>query len=57
MKVIASIKAFFKDEEGASALEYAVIAAMVAVFVVTLTPGVQTALTNIFGKITTALNK
>jgi pilus assembly protein Flp/PilA len=57
MKVIAHIKAFLKDEEGASALEYAVIAAMVAVFVVTLTPGVQTALTNIFGKITTALNK
>ena len=55
MKVIANIKAFFKDEEGASALEYAVIAAMVAVFVVTLTPGVQAGLTTIFGKITTAL--
>ena len=55
MKVLAHIEAFLKDEEGASALEYAVIAAMVAVFVVGLTPGVQTGLTTIFGKITNAL--
>jgi pilus assembly protein Flp/PilA len=55
MKVLSSIKSFIQDEEGASALEYAVIAAMVAVFIVTLTPGIQNALKNIFGKIQTAL--
>jgi pilus assembly protein Flp/PilA len=39
MKVIANIKAFFKDEEGASAIEYAIIAALVAGVVATALSG------------------
>jgi pilus assembly protein Flp/PilA len=45
-----------KDEEGATAIEYAILAAMVAVFLVTLTPGVQAALQKIFDKIVAALS-
>lgn len=55
MKLFSQIKAFVKDEEGASALEYAVMAAMVAVFLVSLTPGVQSALSAVFTKIKSAL--
>jgi pilus assembly protein Flp/PilA len=31
MKVLAHVKAFLKDEEGASGIEYAIIAGMVAI--------------------------
>ena len=39
MKVLAHIEAFLKDEEGASGIEYAIIAGMVAiVFSLFVTP-------------------
>lgn len=50
-----SIAKFIKQTDGASGIEYAIIAAMVAVFIATLTPGVQTAISTVFTKITTAL--
>lgn len=45
----------YQDEEGASAIEYALIVAMVALVLVTLMPGVRTALEAIFTRITTVL--
>ncbi|WP_047541280.1 Flp family type IVb pilin [Methylotenera versatilis] len=50
------IKNLLVDEEGATAIEYALIVAMVSIVVVALMPGVKDALVSIFGKITVALN-
>lgn len=46
----------YQDEEGASAIEYALIVAMVALVLVTLMPGMRTALTTVFTNIQNALN-
>jgi pilus assembly protein Flp/PilA len=46
---------FTSDEEGASAIEYALIAAMVAVALVAFVTPINTAITNIFTSIQTAL--
>jgi pilus assembly protein Flp/PilA len=46
---------FLRDEEGASAIEYALIAAMVAVALVAFVTPVRTAITTIFTSIQTAL--
>jgi pilus assembly protein Flp/PilA len=54
-KLSNGIKRFIKNEEGASAIEYVVIVAMVALVVIGLMPGVGTQITTIFGRITTAL--
>ena len=45
------IIAFLKDEEGASGIEYALVAAMVAVALVAFVPGVSEAIGDIFGAI------
>ncbi len=45
------IIAFLKDEEGASGIEYALVAAMVAVALVAFVPGVSDAIGDIFGAI------
>lgn len=50
---------FLRDEEGATAIEYGIIAGMMAVVLAAVfTPGggIGTALTNIFTRITSALN-
>lgn len=46
---------FLRDEEGASAIEYALVAAMVAVALVTFVTPIRTAITGIFTSIQTAL--
>ena len=46
---------FYRDEEGASAIEYALIAAMVAVALVAFVTPIRTAVTAIFTSIQTAL--
>lgn len=46
---------FWRDEEGASAIEYALIAAMVAVALVAFVTPIRTAITTIFTQIQTAL--
>jgi pilus assembly protein Flp/PilA len=46
---------FVKDESGATAIEYSLIAAAVALLIVTITPALQTALNAIFQRIITAL--
>lgn len=47
--------AFLRDEEGASGIEYALVAAMVAIALVAFVPGINAAITGIFEQIETAL--
>lgn len=54
-KIKQSLAAFLKDEEGASGIEYALVAAMVAVALVAFVPTISTAITDIFTGIKTAL--
>jgi len=54
MKVLAQIKTFLKDEEGASGIEYALLAVMVAV---ALSAFVGTGAGSISGKITSTFTK
>lgn len=53
--VIKSFYRFLNDEEGASGIEYALVAAMVAVALVTFVTPVREAVTGIFGNIATEL--
>ena len=46
---------FYRDEEGASGIEYALVAAMVAVVLVTFIDPIRDAITTIFTGIQTAL--
>ena len=52
---IAFYKGLIKDTEGASGIEYAVIAAMVAVVIAGLSSGIGDDITTVFGNISTAL--
>lgn len=52
---IAFYKGLAKDTEGASGIEYAIVAAMVAVVIAGLSAGMGTSITTIFGKISAAL--
>lgn len=56
MNIVSSIKAFFKDEEGASAIEYALVAALIGLAAATAMTDVGTQLNTFFGKIKTKLN-
>lgn len=49
------VKKFVRSEEGASGIEYALVAAMVALALVTIVPDVNKAVTKIFGDIRTTL--
>ena len=53
--VARQAKLFAKRTEGASGIEYAIIAAMVAVVIAGLSPTVQEAVKTIFNTITTGL--
>jgi pilus assembly protein Flp/PilA len=55
MKFFAHIESFIHDEEGASGIEYALIAAMVAVVIAGFSTPIQTAIKGVFTKIQTAL--
>lgn len=46
---------FLRDEEGASAIEYALIAAMVAIVLINFITPINTAVTGIFTRIQQAL--
>jgi pilus assembly protein Flp/PilA len=50
-----AITKFLRDEEGASAIEYALIAAMVAVALVFFVTPINERITAVFGQILTAL--
>ncbi|WP_232216391.1 Flp family type IVb pilin [Methylobacter marinus] len=49
------LSAFIRDEEGASGIEYALVAAMVAIALVAFVPTINTAITGIFQQISDAL--
>lgn len=55
MKVLAQVKAFLNDEEGASGIEYAMIAGMVAVVIAASAGSIKTSITQIFESIKTTL--
>jgi pilus assembly protein Flp/PilA len=49
------VMAFLKDESGATAIEYGLIASGIAVAIITVVKGVGTNLKTTFGSISTAL--
>lgn len=61
MSIIQSVQKFIRDEEGAVAIEYALVAAgiagIVAVFFSQDTGGFKALLTSLYSKISTAANK
>lgn len=50
-----SLKLFFTEEDGATAIEYGLIAGLIAVVIIGATTNVGTELTNKFTEISTAL--
>jgi pilus assembly protein Flp/PilA len=50
------LKSFMRDESGATAIEYGLIAAGIAVAIITVVQGLGTKLSNTFQNITTAIN-
>lgn len=55
MKVLASIQRFLNDEEGASGIEYAMIAGMVAVVLASSSDSIRTSVKGIFSTVATKL--
>lgn len=53
--LVARARLFFKSEEGASAIEYAIVVAMVAVVVVVFVTPIGTKVLNIFNSVLVAL--
>lgn len=51
------LSAFIRDEEGASGIEYALVAAMVAIALVAFVTDIRNAITGIFDDILGALTK
>ncbi|MDD3528997.1 MAG: Flp family type IVb pilin [Gallionellaceae bacterium] len=51
-----SLKQFIRDEEGATAVEYALIVALIAVAIILSLQGVRDALIDVFEKIATTLS-
>lgn len=51
----AFLIAFLKDEEGASAIEYALMAVMVVVAISAIVPGISTQVKSVFNSILVAL--
>ena len=50
------LKSFLRDESGATAIEYGLIAAGISVAIIVAVQGLGTKLTNVFTNVTTALN-
>jgi pilus assembly protein Flp/PilA len=53
--MVKMLRAFLKDESGATAIEYGIIAAGIAVAIITVVKGLGTNLKNTFSAISTAL--
>jgi pilus assembly protein Flp/PilA len=52
---MSTITRFFKDESGATAIEYGLIAALIAVVIITVLTNIGTSLNAKFGEVATAL--
>ena len=55
MQIARYIDSFVRDEEGVTAIEYGLIAALIAVFIIASVKIVGTELAVLFGKISSAL--
>lgn len=55
VKTIEKTRRFLRRKDGASGIEYAIIAAMVAVVIVVFLPTISASVNTIFSKIDTAL--
>jgi len=55
MQLTQIVQKFVRDEEGVTAIEYGLIAALIAVFIIASVTIVGTQLAILFGKISTAL--
>lgn len=56
MKLIQSLRKFVRDDQGVTAMEYGLIAALIAVVIIIPVTGVGTALVGVFNAISKALN-
>jgi pilus assembly protein Flp/PilA len=54
--MIKSITKYFKNESGATAIEYALIASLIAVFIITAVQTVGTIVSTVFGEIGNTLH-
>jgi pilus assembly protein Flp/PilA len=54
--MVRTLRAFLKDESGATAIEYGLIAAGIAVAIITAVKGVGTKLNTTFSSISSQLN-
>ena len=52
---MSTIKRFFRDENGATAIEYGLIAAGISVAIITVVGSLGTSLNTTFGSVNTAL--
>ena len=55
MSFVHSIRQFVRDEQGVTAIEYGLIAALIAVVIITAVTNVGTSLAAVFGDIATHL--
>jgi len=53
---MATLKSFLRDESGATAIEYGLIAAGISVAIIVTVQGLGTKLTNVFGNVSNAIN-
>ncbi|NHZ92310.1 Flp family type IVb pilin [Massilia sp. CCM 8733] len=53
--ITTAVQAFINDEDGATAIEYGLIAALIAVAIVTSLKSVQVQLKTLFGQVVTGL--
>lgn len=56
MQLVQSLKQFVRDEEGVTAIEYGLIAALVAVFIIGALQVLGTSLVDIFTAVSDALD-
>ncbi|WP_447778590.1 Flp family type IVb pilin [Variovorax boronicumulans] len=53
--MLSSITRFLRDEEGATAIEYGIIAGVISIAIVAVLPGIADQLKGVFGQIAAAL--
>jgi len=53
---MAVLKSFLRDESGATAIEYGLIAAGISVAIIVVVQGLGTKLANVFSNVSTAIN-
>jgi pilus assembly protein Flp/PilA len=54
--MLKTLKSLFKDESGATAVEYALVIGLVSIAIITAAQGLGTSVTNAFDNISGALN-